>query len=167
MWVGLREGCKSHEVQWVQVQDPAVGSWQSQKWAESGRRRHLKQSWGEGLKVSCGWKAGRELSTCCPLPAQKTMPWSTCTAPWGAVEGGDSALLLVSHEAPSGILCSSLFLSSIRKMWTCESRSRRGPWNWWEVWNTSPIMRDRESWGCSTWQEKVLGRSHPGLHVVS
>lgn len=37
--------------------------------------------------------------------------------------------------------------------------SNRGPSRWWKAWSTSPVMTHWESWECSAWRRRGLGRS--------
>ena len=62
---------------------------------------------------------------------------------------------LLSWDPTCSTTCSS-GIPSTSKTWTCWSGSRGGPWKQSEGWNTSPVKKGWESWGCSASRREGL-----------
>ena len=112
-----------------------VGATPAVNWEQSGR---------EVLGGTGGWKAEHELTEGKPYHGLHPQQCGQ------QVEGENSAPLLCSGETPPGLLRTALEPSDL--FWTCWSRSRGGPQKWSEGWNTSPVGKGWESWGCSAWR---------------
>lgn len=69
------------------------------------------------------------------------------------VKKGDFSPLLQSPDST----CVQIW-GSLHKKWLCCSESIGGTWIGSKWWNTSPIKKAWESWGCSVWRRKALER---------
>lgn len=77
---------------------------------------------------------------------KKASAWSQWVLQWKSKGFPETQL------TPSGVLSSSSVIPSLRGIWTCWSKARRGTQRWSEGWNTSLMKTDWESWGCSAWK---------------
>ena len=93
----------------------------------------------------------------CSQPRRPTVSWAASKAAWPAGRGRWFCTLLWWDLTQSP--ASSYGAPSTRRTWTCWSGSRGVPQRWSKGWNTSPMRKGWESWGCSAWRREGGGET--------
>ena len=115
---------------------------------------HIKLPCQEGFESTGGWRTGHDPAVCAHSPEGQPHPGLTAKVVWPAGQGRGFCSSTLLWWEPTWSSASRSGALSTGKTWTCWSRSRGEPQKWSEGWNTSPIRKGRESWGCSAWSRE-------------
>ena len=113
-----------------------------------------RRPWGYWWMKSWTWP-----SNVCSQPGRPTVPWAASRESWPAGWGGWFYPSAVLWWDPTWRPASSSGASSTGKTQTCWSGSRGDPQQWSEGWNTSPMRKGWESWGCPAWIREGCGET--------